>query len=400
VSLIRDENFWLEQRKRVCMPADTINLNAGSLSPTPIPVLAAAERLRRLQASTPSDFVWRQTPLLIAKARTRLAAYLHCPPANLALLPNVTHAINVAAESLQLKPGTEILITDHEYGAMVFCFQRLAAERGWTIRTLQLPASPESSAEIVAAIDAALTPATKVLLFSHVTSGLGIILPAVEICALLRKRGVLSVIDGAHAVGSIQIDLTAMAPDFYGGNCHKWMMAPLGAGFLFVRDEHKATVRPPIVSWGWGYKPAEQDVDSAAGGSKWQYALEFAGCTERVAQMVLPDTLDFLESLGGHAAIVKRVRELSRFTRESLAACGLIPATPANPELYTALIAFEFRTPEVGAVREQLWEKHRIECPIVVRPEGNYLRVSTAWFNTREEIERLAQAVKQEQMRS
>ena len=391
--MFHDDEFWTAQRRRIFLPRDSINLNAGTLSPTPIPVMDALERMRHQQAAAPSDFLWRQMPPLLERARARLCAYVNCAPRNLLLLPNVTHAINLAAESLKLEPGSEILTTDHEYGAMLYCWRRLAAERGWRIRMVSIPYNTEDPKELVASIEAAIEPQTKALFFSHVTSTSGLVLPAAELCALARRRGLVSVVDGAHAPGNVPVDLAKIDADFYGANCHKWMMAPMGAGFLSVRGEHRASLRPQVVSWGWGYPPAELDADSGCGGTKWQHSLEFYGCTERCPQMVLPEVLDFRESLGGDAAIARRVRELSLFAREHFATLGFAPATPLNPELSGALMAFEFPRVDPIAMRERLWREHRIECPINFSGERFFLRVSTAWFVTREEIVRLGEAL-------
>ena len=146
------------------------NLNAGTLSPTPEPVLAAVTRLRRMQADQPSDFLWRQTPVLLKRSRAALAKFLRVKPDDLALLPNVTHAINLAVTSLRLPRGSEILTTDHEYGAMLYCWQRWAKERGWKLRKIKLPYTTEDPSEILAAFKNAIRPATRVLFFSHVTS--------------------------------------------------------------------------------------------------------------------------------------------------------------------------------------------------------------------------------------
>ncbi|HLX61936.1 MAG TPA: aminotransferase class V-fold PLP-dependent enzyme [Planctomycetota bacterium] len=389
-----DHDFWNAQRRRIYLPKDSINLNAGTLSPTPIPVMEALMRVREMQARAPSDFLWRQTPPLMARARTRLAEYVHCNPANLLLLPNVTHAINLAVQALSLERGAEILITDHEYGAMIYTWRRWAAERGWTIREAKLPYKTEDPVEIVAAIEAAIRPSTKALFFSHVLSTTGLVLPAAELCTLARRRGLASVVDGAHAAGMVPLDLQKIDADFYGANCHKWIMAPMGAGFLSVREKHKNSLVPPVVSWGWGYPPAEREADSGCGGSKWQHALEFYGCTERCPQMVLPEVFDFRESLGGDGAIARRVREVVLYAREKISEAGFAPATPLNSALSGALVAFELPRVDPLKFREGLWNAKRIECPLNFAAGHFFLRVSAAWFVSFDEIDRLADALK------
>src|SRR5439155_13262446 len=144
-----DDDLWIEHRKRVSLTPGTINLNSGTLSPTPLAVLEAVTRLRQRLAANPSDFLWRKTPPLINAARARLAQYVRCDPADLLLLPNITFAINIIAESLKLPEGTEILTTDHEYGAMMACWRRAAKRQKCSIRQITLPYLAEDPREIV-----------------------------------------------------------------------------------------------------------------------------------------------------------------------------------------------------------------------------------------------------------
>lgn len=389
-----DDSYWRAKRGELFPSVNSINLNAGTLSATPLPILDAITRLRERQAAEPSDWMWRQAGGLLERSRVRLAAYLHTPSPELLLLPNVTHAINLAAASLTFGPGAEILMTDHEYGAMVYCWEKLARERGWTIRTVTIPYNTEDPHAHIDALESAITRATKVLFFSHVTTSTGLILPAAELCALARRRGLVSIVDGAHATGMTPLDLHAIDADFYGGNCHKWLMTPIGAGFLAVRKELKGTLQPLITSWGWKHTPDERELDSGEAGTKWQFTFEFQGCMERCPQMVIPEVLDLREALGGEAAIQSRARTLARHTRERIRALGYQPATPANEKLSGALTAFEFPNIDQRKWRDWIWGTHRIECPITKAAGRTFLRVSTAWYTTIDEIERLVAVLK------
>jgi len=354
-----------------------INLNAGTLSPTPKPVWNAVTRLRRMQAECPSDFLWRQTPRLLHRSRRALANYLHVTPDNLLLLPNVTFAMNLAITALDLPPGAEVLTTDHEYGAMMLCLRRRATERGWKLRSFKLPYTTEDPDEIVAAAKKAVRPSTRVLFFSHVTSTTGLVLPAAQLCRLVP----VTIVDGAHAAGMIPLNLSRIGADFYGGNCHKWLTAPLGCGFLHVASRFKKTLKPLVTSWGWG-------------GADWHYEMEFHGCTDRCPQMVLPEVLACRRRLGGEAALRRRSRALVEHARERLAVLGLTPVTPRNPALSGAIIAFELPPRHPLARRNRLWEMYRIEAPVTGIPGRRFLRLSLAWFNTRAEIDRLADVLK------
>jgi isopenicillin-N epimerase len=390
-----DDSFWLAVRQQVCLDRSKINFNAGTLSPTPVPVLEAVTDLRRRMAANPSDFVWRQTPPLLDRARARLAEYLRCNPPDLLLIPNSTFGINLIASSLRLRPGSEILTTDHEYGAMMYCWRRLALRDKLRIRAIDLPYRTEAPAEIVDAFARAITDETRVLFFSHVTTTTGLVLPAKPLCDLARQRGLLSVIDGAHAPGMIPLDLSDLGADFYVGACHKWLMAPAGAGFLHVPPHRKSMLQPIITSWGYDYDVKHAEHDSALGGTFWQRDFEFHGTVDRCPQMVLPESLDFRASLGGDSAVLKRTWQLSDYLRAALAACGLACATPASRSLTGgALTAFDFPCDDLIRMRDRLWHEFHIECPVTEAAGKTFLRVSTGWFNTTGEIDKLAAAVR------
>ena len=387
------ESFWRDRRRQLMLAPGAAQLNAGTLSPTPRPVFDAVTRLRRLQAEGPTDFLVRQGPALIQRSRARLAAFLHADPADLLLLPNVTLAINVVAASVPLRRGDEVLMTDHEYGAMAACWRRRAAASGATVRELRLPVDVEDPGVVVEAFRRAIGRRTRVLHFSHVTCTTGLVVPAAAVCAMARRRGLVTVVDGAHAPGMVPVDLGRIGADFYGANGHKWLMAPAGCGFLHARRSRKTILRSVVTSWGWGYPPARRERDSGWGGSFWQRDFEFLGVADRTPQMVLPEVLAFRRPLGGEAAIARRVRALSDYARARLAGVGLVPATPENPALRGALLAFGIPARAARTLRERIWRRHRVETAVSSAAGRHFLRLSIGWFNTREEIDRLARAI-------
>src|SRR5436305_918458 len=225
--------FWTDARARVMLDPGVANLNTGSFGPLPRPVFERATALRRRLAEEPMDFLLRGSPPLLWEARERLAAFVGADPRRLAFTANVTAAVNLVAASLPLVAPGEILLTDHEYGAMHWCWERAAQRQGLTVRTFSLPELPSSSAEIVNAAAAAMSERTRLLFFSHVLSPTGMVLPARELCAAARRRGVLTMIDGAHAPAFVPLALDDIGADYYGANLHKWLLAPTGSGFLY-----------------------------------------------------------------------------------------------------------------------------------------------------------------------
>ncbi len=318
---------------------------------------------------------------------------MNCSTNDLLLLPNTTFAMNIIVNSLQLPPGSEILTTDHEYGAMMYCWRRAAQQANLKIRQIELPFRTEDPSEIVETFRRAISDHTRVLYFSHVTTSTGLVLPARELEVLARNRGLRCIIDGAHAPGMIPVDLAGIDADFYTANCHKWMMCPPGAGFLHVKSTQRSTVQPLITSWGWDHDRAQPDAPSDLLCSNWQFDLEFHGTVDRCPQMVIPQALDFRAELGGNDAVRVRVRELVEYTRQRLSACGLAPVTPPNPSLSGAIIAFDFPCDDPIKARDRFWNDFHIECPITVAAGKTFLRVSAAWFVTRDQIDRLADAL-------
>lgn len=383
---------WSAWRARMLLPPDAVNLNAGTLSPTPRPVHDAADALRRQLGANGTDFVWRVLPRRLAEARRRLGQFLRADPSDLLLLPNVTFALDTVIESLPLKPGDEVAMLDAEYGAMRLAWARRARRDGLLVREVPLPVPCDDPQEIVSRFEAALGPSTRAALLSHVTSCTGTIVSAAAICALLRRRGVLSIVDGAHAPGMLDLDLRDVDADFYGGNCHKWMMSAPGAGFLHVRREHKALLQPLVTSWGYDFDPARAEQDSRWGGTFWQRNLEYHGVVDRCAQATLPEAIDFGDAIG-RERIRQRSAELAAVARDALGRVGLPCLSVDDPRLTGSLLIFDAADLQPAEARRRLWHEFRIECPITDLGKRRFLRVSLAWFNTPDEIERLAGAV-------
>jgi len=385
-----DKFFWDQRRAELSLDADEIYLNAGSYSPTPRPVQTAAHFWRTRLASSPMRTLIDAMPKQLQTARQALADYVGGDSKNLLLLPNATHAVNVAVKSLKLPAGSVLLMPDHEYGAMRFAWEREATEQGYAIEIAPLPAQIIDVDQLVESITQHFHARTKVLFFSHVTSPTGLVLPAAELCRAAAQRGIITVIDGAHAPGMIPLSMRTIDADFYAGNCHKWMMAPIGAGFLHVADRFQQVVSPLVTSWGWEFPAEAIGDDSGWGGSKWSQRVEFQGTADRSPHLVIPEAIDFRHQIG-ESAVHQRTTFLARYARTALGSAGLIPFLPQ--ELTGAMTAFEFPPVDPVRAREWMWQTHRISIPFTRAAGKSFLRISTAWFNTRLEIDRLAEIV-------
>jgi isopenicillin-N epimerase len=197
------------------------------------------------------EFLGRRAAELMTEARTRLAAYLACAPDEVVYFPNPTTALNMVARSLPLRPGDEVLATDHEYGALDRTWRFLCAKAGarYIRQAIGLPI--ESAEAVVEAFWSGVSERTRLVFLSHITSPTALTFPVAEICRRARQAGLLVIVDGAHAPGHIPLDLPALGADVYAGACHKWLCAPKGASFLYARRSIQPRLEPLVVSWGW-----------------------------------------------------------------------------------------------------------------------------------------------------
>lgn len=404
----------LRDRWMFPVPAGEIHLNAGTLSPTPRPIFDAVNLLRLEQATTPSEFFFVRMNELLGTARTALARFLHCPASHLFLQPNVTTAINLAMQSIRLKPGDEILTTDHEYGAMSLLLDAVAKRDGSKVKRVKIPMPVKSPEKIIEAVRRSITKRTRVLFFCHVTSATGLVFPVRELCALAREHGILSVVDGAHAPGMVPVDLKKIDADAYGANCHKWMMAPCGAGFLAVSDRLKAKLSPIVVSWGdERFNARKADAKKFPGTTMQHFRMEYHGVYDRTPQMVLPEVIAMLKQLDqadreGEApaepvsssrkvaigsagaspsrSVAVRVQKLRECARDVFESIGLRCMNGHDARLWGAMTVFALNNRQADVITKKVWRAKRALVPVTQHAGKRYLRVSTAWFNTKKEL--------------
>ena len=386
---------WAAARGRMLLDPAVTMLNTGSFGPLPVPVFDRVTELRRQLAAGPTDFFVRRVPRLLWHARERLAAFLGTLPTRLVFTTNVSAAVNLVASGLRLCSPGEVLLTDHEYGAMVWCWERAARRQGLTVRTFPLPTMPRDPGEVVEAAVKAMTPRTRLFFFSHALSPTGLVLPAKELCAEARRRGIVTVVDGAHAVAMVPLNVSEVGADFYTGNCHKWLLAPTGCGFLVVGPGNEDRLDPLHVSWGYHRDPLDRlaapgpdDRDLYGSTPRTRY-LEFEGTRDVCPWLTIPDAIDFQAALEWDAVRARMV-EMSAYTRRVI---RLPWATPDVPGTYGAMTAFELPAgTDPVALRKRLWDA-RVEVPVIDRPDRLLIRVSHHFYTTETEIDRLAEVL-------
>jgi isopenicillin-N epimerase len=375
----------LALRREFLLDPDVVYLNHGAFGACPRPVFDRYQEWQRELERQPTEFLSRRIRRLLADARAALATYIGADADEVVYFPNVTAALNAVARSLRLEPGDEILTTDHEYGALERTWTYVSEHRQAPLVVRHVPLPLPSTDEVVDLVWQGVTPRTRVLFLSHITSPSALILPIQELIQRARANGIWTVIDGAHAVGQLALDLHALGVDFYGGNCHKWLNSPKGAGFLYVSRELQHTVEPQVVSWGW--RPHDP------GPSVFVDQLERQGTRDSAAYLSVPDAIAY-QAARGWPAVRAECHELARVARSLLS--DVAPQAPLiadSPELFAQMAILPLPACDTEALKRRLYEEHRVEIPVLRWREHTWLRLSVQGYTTRSDIENLAHAV-------
>ena len=366
-------------RPEFLLDTEVVFLNHGSFGACPRPVFERYQQWQRELEAQPVEFLARRLPDLLAAARRALADYVGADADDLVFVPNATSGVNVAARTLDLGPGDEVLGTNLEYGACDLLWEHVCAHAGATYvrAVVELPVA--RAEDVVDALFARVNERTRVLFVSHITSETALVLPVETIVARAREHGLTTVVDGAHAPAHVPLDLAALGADFYAGNCHKWMCAPKGAGFLHVRRELQDTVDGLIV--GWGYRPDATFLTRS----------ERQGTRDPSAYLTVPAAIDWLAA-NDWDRVRARCRELTRMARRRL--CRLEGVEPIADETLVAQMA-SVRVPvdDPEALKQRLYDEYRIEVPVFARKTEPLLRYSVAAYTDEQELEALAAAL-------
>jgi len=382
---------WLPLKAEWSLRPGVAYLNHGSFGPPPRPVRAKRQELQDRLDSQPMDFLVRELEPLLSEARQRVARFVGAAASDLVFVENATVGMNIIADSFPLAAGDEVLLTDHEYGAVRRIWERACQRGGARVAIAELPLPFRSASETVDALLAAATDRTRLIVVSHITSPTAVTLPVAEICRRAEQRGIAVAIDGPHAVAQLPLAIAELGCDFYAASCHKWLSGPLGSGFLYVAPRRQALVRPPVLSWG--------RLPPGAIGS-WADEFTWSGTRNPTAYLAVPAAIDFLESVGLDA-FRARTHWLARYARERIAELTqLEPIVPDDPAWYGSMAHVPLAsttTNETCAVSNPLQniirERFNIEVPVVDFRSRRYIRVSCHLYNDTEQIDRLVLAL-------
>lgn len=377
-------------RSEFLLEDDVVFLNHGSFGACPREVHDEYQRLQRQLERQPVRFLQREYPNLIAQARAALAEFIGASDTEVVFVSNPTYAVNEIVRSLDLNPGDEVLISNHEYGACRNAWDYMAAARGFEVIEQDIPL-PYSDEAFIERFWQRVTAQTKVIFLSHITSPTALTLPVAEICHRAGERGILTVIDGAHAPGQMELDLQHMQPDFYVATCHKWLCAPKGSAFMYARQAVQHKIEPLIVGWGWGSE--RRLFDS---GSNFLDYHEWLGTHDPSAYLSVPAAIAFQRQHDWHS-VRNRCHQLAIDVIE--AATSRIPQlTRVHSNQYfqqMALLELHQRV-EPFEFRQRLYERHLVEVPVTHLGERQFLRVSLQAYNTPADVDKFVDAVARE----
>lgn len=353
-------------------------LNHGSFGAVPREVFERYQEWQLELERQPVLFLARRVDGLLAGARAALGAYVGADPDDLVFVPNASSGVNVAAWPSGLEAGDEVLSTNLEYGALDLAWEHICGHFGARYVRTPVRFPVESTAEIVETVWSGVGPHTKVLFLSHYTSNTALMLPVAELCRRARERGIRSIVDGAHVPGHLPLDLRAIDADFYAGNCHKWLCAPKGAGFLYVRRELQHDVHPLMVSWGYdGDDPSFVDRH------------EKQGTRDPSAYLTVPAAIAWQHDHDWDAQR-ERCHALARRARNEL---GLEPLTPDSAEFFRQMITLRLPAGAPPDLKERLYDEYRIEIPVFEVDGEACIRPSFQGYNDEADLERLKEAL-------
>jgi isopenicillin-N epimerase len=332
------------------------------------------------------DFFLREYEPELNHARDRVASFVSTARSNLVLVDHATFGMNVVAGSFPLEAGDNVLLNNHEYGAVQRIWQRACGRRQAEVRVAQLPGKFESKDQIIDCLLSAADERTKLVVFSHITSPTALILPAAEISSAFRQRGISVCIDGPHAPAHVDLDLQSIGCDFYTASCHKWLSAGLGSGFLFVDPRWHDRIEPLVKSWG-RLLPAMPE--------SWDDEFTWSGTRDPSGWLSIPTAIDFLANQVGLDAFRERTRYLATQAEHLL--CEEFGTTPIGERArgwYGAMAHVPLPHGDFSRLQQALWEEYQIEVPIIHFDGHWFVRVSCHLYNSLKHLETLRFALR------
>jgi isopenicillin-N epimerase len=380
-SLAQDESFWREIQLAFDVDSSIVNLNNGGVCPSPRVVQEALRRNLEFSNQAPAYSMWKVLEPEIEGVRQRLARAFGCDPEELAITRNASEALEICLQGLPLTPGDEVLTTTQDYPRMLTTLDQRARREGIVVRKIPFPTPPSSLEELQSLFSRNLSARTKAILLCHVTNLTGQIFPVRSICRMARERGIEVIVDGAHAFAHFPFRRDDLECDYYGTSLHKWLCAPIGTGFLYVRKEKIPRLWPLMAA------PKEMDVDIRK--------FEEIGTHPAANHNAISEALTFHESVGAPRKEARLRYLRDRWMRRLKGRPGVILRTSFDPVQSCALANVAIRGLDPVKLADRLWDQHRILVTPIQHEECPGIRVTPNIYTTLDEIDRFAEALEE-----
>ena len=377
--LARDEDFWRDIQSAFTLDRNIINLNNGGVSPSPRVVQEAMRRSLEHSNIAPARTMWVDLEPEVETVRQRLAADFGCDPEEIAITRNASESLENVQMGLTLKPGDEVLTTDQDYPRMITTWKQRERREGIVLKMISFPTPPPSLDDLAERFERAITPRTRVIHFCHITNLTGQIFPVQRICRLARSRGIEAIVDGAHAYAQFPFKHADLDCDYYGTSLHKWLLAPHGTGFLFVRKSKIPQVWPLM----------------AAGADQTNNIRKFEeiGTHPAANHNAIADALEFHAAIGVERKAARLRYLRARWTDRLTRLPRVSTLTSADPRMSCGIGLLVAEGKDPGPLGEQLWDKYRIMTTPIVHPQFKGLRITPNIYTTVPEIDIFCGAV-------
>ena len=360
-------------------------LNHGSFGACPVSVFNDYQSWQKKLEQQPVQFITKHLWQHLEEARKELGGFLNCKGDDILLFPNPTTAINNVIENLNLNKGDEVLMTQHEYGALVRAWSRSSRKNNFAIVQQSVNVPVDSKKKFIKQFLTGITVNTKVLFISQITSQTGLIFPVKEICEYARKKGIITIVDGAHVPGHINLNISNLDCDFYTGTCHKWLCAPKGSSFLYVKKSFQDSLKPQVMSWG------EEGDDP--GPSQFQMDFQWQGTKDMSSFLSIPSAIHFIESNNweeNHKLSKELILEVSDDLKNLFGTDPLFK----SEDWVGQMVSHPLPLTAPENLKEVLWKKFLIEVPIFEWKKQKYIRVSAHFYNGKNDMKTLINALK------
>lgn len=371
-----DEDFWLAIQQAFTVDRTIINLNNGGVSPSPKVVQEAMQRYLEYSNTAPVYTMWQVLEPEIEAVRRRLAASFGCDPEEMAITRNASEALEICQLGIPLARGDEVLTTNQDYGRMLTTWHQRERREGIVVKEISFPVPPPSLDDLAARIERAITPRTRVIHVCHITNLTGQIFPIRKICQMARARGIEVIVDGAHAYAHFPFTRDELDCDYYGTSLHKWLLAPHGTGFLYVRKTKIEKIWPLMAA------PPELNGDIRK--------FEEIGTHPAANHNAIAEALTFHEGIGAErkAARLRYLRD--RWAKRLDKLPGVRMLTSYDPAQSCGLASVAIESLDVGKLVAYLWDRHRIIVTPIVHAEFSCVRVTPNVYTTLGDIDRFA----------